>query len=92
MKFIKCLKIAPETICEQLKKSYQPVVISGVELDLNELASTLIENLLERVTVLQETIREYDEDTCENEIQNGINVCEAEPKLGRLIASYLITT
>lgn len=92
MKYIKCLKIAPETICEQLKKSYQPVVISGVELDLNELASSLIENLLERVTALQETVRDLDERTCDEEIRSICTECEPEPTIGRLIASYLITT
>lgn len=92
MKFIKCLKIAPETICEQLKKSYQPVVISGVELDLNELASSLIVNLLERVTALQETVSEYGEDVCGDTICRDNTDREADPKLGRLIASYLITT
>ena len=83
MKYVKCLKIAPEAICEQLKTGYQPVVISDVELNLNELAVSLIEALMTRVTALEECmeIEDGEEPLCPN----------PDIKPGRLIASYLIT-
>lgn len=83
MKCMKCLKIAPEAICEQLKTGYQPVVISDVELNLNELAVSLIEALMSRVTALEAcmAIEDGNEQTCP----------QPDIKEGRLIASYLIT-
>lgn len=84
MKYIKCLKIAPETICEQLNENYQPVVISDVELNLNELAVSLIRSLMERVAILEDGLLDKAGES------EPIQATTARP--GRLIATYLIST
>lgn len=84
MKYIKCLKIAPETICEQLSENYQPVIISDVELNLNELAVSLIRALLERVSALEEGILTECEELCDTE--------NVPAKPGKVIATYLISS
>lgn len=91
MKYVKCLKIAPETICEHLRKSYQPVTISEVELNLNELAASLIESLMERMITLENNPDDRD---MNEQVSDPFDLRAQNPltKKGRLLASYLIVT
>ena len=85
MKHIKCLKIAPETICVRLRASYQPFTVCDIELNLNELAASLIESLLEREMAAKN--RNIDESIIQEVASRNKS---AVHKMGHLIASYLI--
>lgn len=56
MKYKKCIKLRPETVCAALREEYSPITVSGCEMNLNELAASMIEMLLNRVNELEAVI------------------------------------
>lgn len=91
MKYIKCLKIDPETVCSHLRENYQPFTISEVELNLNELAASLIESLLDRLNALETTSDSFKVNEADLNISK-LKTSKPSVKPGRLLASYLIIT